>query len=62
MKVEYVVAEDRVEAILLVEPAQISRIRVLLLAEDSTPYRKEAALACNTASSNGNKSILSAIL
>lgn len=48
MKVEYVVAEDRVEAILLVEPAQISRIRVLLLAEDATPYRKEAALTCNT--------------
>ncbi|MDE6904297.1 MAG: SpoIID/LytB domain-containing protein [Lachnospiraceae bacterium] len=48
MKVEYVVAEDRVEAILLVEPAQISRIRVLLLGEDSTPYRKEVALTCST--------------
>ncbi len=48
MKVEYVVAEDRVEAILLVEPAQISRIRVLLLGEDSSPYRREAALTCST--------------
>lgn len=49
MKVEYVVAEDRVEAILLVEPAQISRIRVLLLGEDAGPYRKEVFLTCNTA-------------
>ncbi len=44
MKVEYVVAEDRVEAILLVEPAQISRIRVLLLADDGSAYRNEVFL------------------
>lgn len=41
MKVEYVVAEERVEAILLTEPAQISRIRVLLLAEDGSAYHEE---------------------
>lgn len=38
MKVEYVVAKECIEAILLTEPAQISRIRVLLLAEDGGPY------------------------
>lgn len=48
MKVEYVVAEDRVEAILLVEPAQISRIRVLLLGEDAGPYRQDVSLTCST--------------
>ncbi|MCM1256578.1 MAG: SpoIID/LytB domain-containing protein [Roseburia sp.] len=48
MKVEYVVAEDRVEAILLVEPAQISRIRVLLLGEDAGPYRQQVSLTCST--------------
>lgn len=41
MKVKYVTAEDRVEAILLAEPAQIGRIRVLLLPEDGKPYREE---------------------
>lgn len=38
MKVEYVVAKECIEAILLTEPAQISRIRVLLLAKDGGPY------------------------
>lgn len=41
MKVEYVVAEECIESILLTEPAQISRIRVLLLAEDGGPYRED---------------------
>lgn len=49
MKVEYVVAEDRVEAILLVEPAQISRIRVLLLADDGSAYRNEVFLGADGA-------------
>lgn len=48
MKVEYVVAEDRVEAILLKEPAQISRIRVLLLADDGGPYRPDVYIGANT--------------
>lgn len=48
MKVEYVVAEERVEAILLLEPAKISRIRVLLLAEDGGKYRPEIYVCGNT--------------
>lgn len=48
MKVEYVVAEDRVEAIMLVEPAQISRIRVMLLNDDAAPYRSEVYIGGNT--------------
>ena len=47
MKVEYVVAEERVEAILLTEPAQISRIRVLLLAEDGSAYHEEVWIGAN---------------
>lgn len=47
MKVEYVVAEDRVEAILLLEPAQMKNIRVLLLAGGS-PYRKQVRFLCST--------------
>ncbi len=49
MKVEYVVAKDQVEAILLVEPAQMSRIRALLLAEDGSSYRSEVFLGANCA-------------
>lgn len=49
MNVEYVVAEDRVEAILLNEPAQISNIRVLLLAEDGGNYRSDVCVRANTA-------------
>ncbi len=48
MNVEYVVAEDRVEAILLMEPAQISRIRVLLLGDDAGIYRQQVFLTCST--------------
>lgn len=48
MKVEYVVAKDRVEAILLVEPADISRIRVLILGEGAGIYREEVFLTCST--------------
>ena len=66
MKVEYVVAEDRVEAILLVEPAQISRIRVLLLADDGRPYRSEVVLsadgACQMMTKEGNVSSLPAAI
>lgn len=47
MKVEYVVAEDRVEAILLEEPAQISRIRVLLLADDGSVCREDIRVGAN---------------
>ncbi len=49
MKVEYVVAKERVEAILLVEPAQISRIRVLLLADDGGAYRDQICIGANSA-------------
>ncbi len=48
MKVEYVVAGESVEAVLLVEPAQISRIRVLLLADDNGAYREEIYIGANT--------------
>ncbi len=48
MKVEYVVAEECIEAILLTEPAQISRIRVLLLAEDGGPYREDIYIGAST--------------
>lgn len=47
MSVEYVVAGERVEAILLAEPAQLSRIRVLLLAEDAGPYREDIFIRSN---------------
>lgn len=49
MKVEYVVAEDRVEAILLEEPAQISRIRVLLLDDGGGQYREDVRIGANAA-------------
>lgn len=49
MQVEYVVAGESVEAVLLTEPAQISRIRVLLLTEDSSAYRKEICIGANAA-------------
>ena len=48
MKVEYVVAEESVESILLTEPAQISRIRVLLLTEDGSPYREDICIGAST--------------
>ena len=48
MKVEYVVAEDCIESILLTEPAQISRIRVLLLAEDGGPYYEDIYIGSST--------------
>lgn len=48
MNVKYVVAEDRVEAILLLEPAQISRIRVLLLADNNEIYRTNAYISGNS--------------
>lgn len=47
MKVEYVVAGDSVEAILLTEPPQISRIRILLLADDNGIYRDEVCILAN---------------
>lgn len=49
MKVEYVVAKDCVEAILLMEPAQISRIRVLLLTDDAAACRKEVCISADGA-------------
>ena len=47
MKAEYVVAGDCVEAILLSEPAQMGKIRVLLLAEDGGTYRKDLHIKAN---------------
>lgn len=48
MKVEYVVAKDRVEAILLVEPAKIGRIRVLLLSDTGEPYREKIYICASS--------------
>lgn len=47
MKVEYVVANECIEAILLTEPPQISRIRVLLLSDDG-PYHKDICIGAST--------------
>lgn len=47
MKVEYVVAEECIESILLTEPAQISRIRVLLLAENGGPYHEDICVGAD---------------
>lgn len=55
MKVEYVVAEDRVEAVLLKEPAQISRIRVLVLGDEGSAYRPEVYIGSSTAYQIGIK-------
>ena len=49
MKVEYVVAGESVEAVLLREPAQLSKIRVLLLADDGTPYRENIYISADSA-------------
>ena len=49
MKVEYVVAGESVEAVLLREPAQLSKIRVLLLADDGTPYRENIYIGADSA-------------
>jgi len=49
MKVEYVVAREQIEAVLLTEPPQISRIRVLLLSEDGKPCRKEVCIGASSA-------------
>lgn len=48
MEVEYVTGEDQVCAILIRQPADIRNIRVLLLAEDGTNFRKEVHLTCDT--------------
>lgn len=48
MKVEYVVAKECIEAILLKEPPQISRIRVLLLSEDGSPYHQDVCIGAST--------------
>ncbi|MCI8634831.1 MAG: SpoIID/LytB domain-containing protein [Eubacterium sp.] len=48
MQVKYVVAADRVEAVLLEVPAQLNRIRVLLLADDGGAYREEVCIRANT--------------
>lgn len=47
MKVEYVVANECIEAVLLTEPPQISRIRVLLLSEDGSPYHEDICIGAN---------------
>ena len=51
MQVKYVVAAERVEAVLLEKPAQLSRIRVLLLAEDGGAYRGDVCIRSNTPAS-----------
>lgn len=48
MEVEYVTGENQVCAILIRQPADIRNIRVLLLAEDGTNFRKEIYLTCDT--------------
>ncbi|NBI84875.1 SpoIID/LytB domain-containing protein [Lachnospiraceae bacterium] len=48
MSVKYVVAADKVEAVLLAEPAQLSRIRVLLLGEDGGPYHGDVCIQTAT--------------
>lgn len=48
MEVEYVTGEDQVCAILIRQPADIRNIRVLLLAEEGTNFRKEVYLTCDT--------------
>ncbi len=47
MKAEYVVARDCIEAVLLTEPAQISRIRVLLLTEDGKKCHDEIRVSAS---------------
>lgn len=49
MKAEYVVADECIEAVLLTEPAQISKIRVLLLNEDGGMYRDEVCIGADAA-------------
>ncbi len=48
MEVEYVIGGEEVCAILIKSPASIIDIRVLLLAEDGTKFRKEVYLKCDT--------------
>lgn len=48
MKASYVVAGDEVCAVLLKAPAQIEKIRVLLLAEDGTPFRSNVFLKASS--------------
>lgn len=38
-----------IEAVLLREPAQLSKIRVLLLADDGTPYRENIYIGADSA-------------
>lgn len=48
MEAEYIIGGTEVCAILIKEPASIADIRVLLLAEDGTKFRKEVCLKCDT--------------
>lgn len=61
MKVEYVTAGNKVEAVLLTEPAQISRIRVLLLTEDGGYYRDDiclnASVTCKIVKKDGESKL-----
>lgn len=47
MKVKYVTAGTEVCAILIGQPAEITSIRVLLLAEDGTNFKQEVYLKCD---------------
>ncbi len=47
MEVEYIIGEEEVCAILMKKPASIEDIRVLLLADDGTKFRKEVYLKCD---------------
>lgn len=48
MKVTYVTGEDKICAILIVQPAAIKNIRVLLLGDGGSKYRSDIYLKCST--------------
>lgn len=48
MNMSYIVADKKVCAILLKEPAEIKTVRVLLLGPDQSQYRQDAYISCDT--------------
>jgi stage II sporulation protein D len=48
MNMSYIVADKKVCAILLKEPAEIKTVRVLLLGADQSPYRQDVYLSSDT--------------
>lgn len=49
MDLKYIVGKDEVCAILITAPAEISKVRVLLLAKDGSKFRENVSLFCNKA-------------